>query len=238
MNRRRTDNPPLRTTDWIRIGFTLIPYVLLFLMGKYILSGLVQGMDLREQITAGQAASVLIGLIVYWFLWRFANIGSIVLYFTDLIRSFRSLASRLWLKLLLLIPAYLLVMLGTIIGSALAGADAQNEQMVQDMVSGMPFVLAWLYVAVYTPLIEELIFRHVLIGKLGRRWNVHTMAAISCFLFAFAHAYRWTDMLIYLPLSVVFTVVYMLSGRQVAYSYLLHVLNNTMALVLPLFFSQ
>ena len=46
------------------------------------------------------------------------------------------------------------------------------------------------------------------------------------------HSHQWQDFFSYLPLSIVLTLVYVKSGKNVAYSWLFHALNNTIMVAL------
>ena len=46
------------------------------------------------------------------------------------------------------------------------------------------------------------------------------------------HSHQWQDFFSYLPLSIVLTLIYVKSGKNVAYSWLFHTLNNTIMVAL------
>ena len=88
------------------------------------------------------------------------------------------------------------------------------------------------FVTVGVPVIEEVFYRHILIGKLSAYATTWLVASISAALFAYMHTHQWQDFFSYLPLSIVLTLVYVKSGKNVAYSWLFHALNNTIMVIL------
>jgi len=87
-------------------------------------------------------------------------------------------------------------------------------------------------VTVGVPLVEEMFYRHILIGKLSAYAPTWLVASISAALFAYMHSHQWQDFFSYLPLSIVLTLIYVKSGKNVAYSWLFHALNNTIMVAL------
>jgi CAAX amino terminal protease family protein len=87
-------------------------------------------------------------------------------------------------------------------------------------------------VTVGVPLVEEMFYRHILIGKLSAYAPTWLVASISATLFAYMHSHQWQDFFSYLPLSIVLTLIYVKSGKNVAYSWLFHALNNTIMVAL------
>lgn len=157
-----------------------------------------------------------------------------------------------WLKLIavpalwvmvLVINAVLMALLMMIFGSE--PETSVNQAGVEEMVAAVPFWAALLVFGVLGPYVEEYFFRHLLVGKLSRHLNIWICAVISIVPFAFVHVAEellsgdlqlvLSTVLPYLTMSVVFTLVYILSGRSLMFAWLLHAFNNSMALVLQTF---
>lgn len=167
--------------------------------------------------------------IFYIYILLSTEILPVVFYGREFLSGLRWLRRYWYWKLLLLIPLYILILCANAMLTKFVSDMPYNEEMVRSVATQMPFLVAWLYMCVYTPLLEEIIFRHGLIGILSKKWNIWAVSIFSCILFALCHTYSWTDWILYMPMSLVFTVVYVRSGKQVIYSYLLHILNNTIA---------
>ena len=82
-------------------------------------------------------------------------------------------------------------------------------------------------IALAGPLIEEVFFRHILIGRLSAYAPTWLVAAISCLLFTLMHCHGWQEIPSYLPLALALTLAYVCSGKNLAYSWLVHALNNS-----------
>ena len=82
------------------------------------------------------------------------------------------------------------------------------------------------------PLVEEIFYRHILIGKLSAYAPTWAVASTSVLLFAYMHCHQWQDMIAYLPISIVLTLVYVFSRKSVAYSWMFHALNNSIMVAL------
>ena len=109
---------------------------------------------------------------------------------------------------------------------------AENQQQVMNILNDGALGLVFtFFVGIGVPVIEEMFFRHILIGKLSAYAPTWLVASISAALFAYMHSHQWQDFFMYLPLSIVLTLVYVKSGKNVAYSWLFHALNNTIMLI-------
>ncbi|GAB3192981.1 hypothetical protein GCM10027061_24660 [Nesterenkonia suensis] len=154
-----------------------------------------------------------------------------------------------WLKIFLVPALWLAIILTNVMLMALllavTGADpdvSANQAGIEAMLQAAPFWAALLVLGLLAPLVEEYLFRHLLIGKLSRHLNIWLCAVISIVPFAFLHVS--TELLAgdvvavlmtvvpYLTMSVVFTVAYIFSGRSLLFVWLLHAFNNCMALAM------
>lgn len=94
--------------------------------------------------------------------------------------------------------------------------------------SGLVFAFI---VALSGPLIEEVFFRHFLIGTLSAYAPTWLVATVSCLLFTFMHCHGWQEIPSYIPLALALTLTYLCSGKNLAYAWLLHALNNSLIVV-------
>ena len=109
---------------------------------------------------------------------------------------------------------------------------AENQQQVMNILNDGALGLVFtFFVGIGVPVIEEMFFRHILIGKLSAYAPTWLVASISAALFAYMHSHQWQDFFMYLPLSIVLTLVYVKSGKNVAYSWMFHALNNSIMLI-------
>ncbi|EGQ4402269.1 CPBP family intramembrane metalloprotease [Staphylococcus pseudintermedius] len=98
--------------------------------------------------------------------------------------------------------------------------------------------LVFLSLAILIPITEELLFRHIIIGELGKKWGLMFTGLISIVIFASLHmfaAHHPLEAVPYIFLATMFVVAYIKSGCNIAVSIFLHMFNNTLAFIGVLF---
>ena len=153
-------------------------------------------------------------------------------------RDLRVLATRPWFTLLMVPLAVVVMMILTAILVALSGPvqTSANQAGLQALMQQVP---AWLMVpllVIVGPFVEEYIFRHLLIGKLGRRVNIWVCCALSVVLFAALHIVGQEQMTLqvlmpYLAMGAVLVFVYVWTGKNVMFSYFVHASKNLLAVI-------
>ncbi len=146
--------------------------------------------------------------------------------------AFSYLRTHPFLKILLLFGLWIpVVIVQAATRIALYGLNPpipENQQAVINAIfDGGTGLVFCFFVAIGVPMVEEIFYRHILIGKLSVYAPTWLVASISAALFAYMHSHQWQDFFSYLPISIVLTLVYVFSGKSVAYSWLFHALNNT-----------
>lgn len=152
------------------------------------------------------------------------------------LRSFR----RLWPLKLLMIPA---IWFGTIIinlvVTVLIGEvpSSENQLVLEEMTTVAPFWLMFVTVVICGPLVEEYIFRHLLIGKLSRWVTVWVSVPISVITFSLLHfigagQFNIIETIPYAVMGLAFSLVYTLMKFSLAFSYVQHAFNNAVAVCL------
>ena len=213
---------PARPTraEWVRIAIFGIPYAAFFLVG--VPTSLFPASWSLTAINIGIDTILLIMVLAF--------------FGREFFPAFTYLRTRPVRKIAILFGLWFLV---TAIQAAsriaLYGHNqpiAENQQQVMNALNdgalGMVFTF---FVGIGVPVIEEMFFRHILIGKLSAYAPTWLVASISAALFAYMHSHQWQDFFMYLPLSIVLTLVYVKSGKNVAYSWLFHALNNSIMLI-------
>lgn len=213
---------PARPTraDWVRIAIFGIPYAAFFLVG--VPTSLFPASWSLTAINIGIDTILLIMVLAF--------------FGREFFPAFTYLRTRPVRKIALLFGLWFLVTaIQATTRIALYGHNqpiAENQQQVMNALNdgalGMVFTF---FVGIGVPVIEEMFFRHILIGKLSAYAPTWLVASISAALFAYMHSHQWQDFFMYLPLSIVLTLVYVKSGKNVAYSWLFHALNNTIMLI-------
>ncbi len=208
-------------TDWGRIAIFGIPYAAFFLVG------------VPTWIFPASWSLTTINLVIDTVLL----IVVLAFFAREFFPAFSYLRTHPFLKILLLFGLWILVVIvQAATRIALYGGNppvAENQQQVINALNDGTLGLAFsFFVTVGVPLVEEMFYRHILIGKLSAYAPTWLVASISAALFAYMHSHQWQDFFSYLPLSIVLTLIYVKSGKNVAYSWLFHALNNTIMVAL------
>ena len=214
---------PKRPTraEWVRIAIFGIPYAAFFLVG------------VPTALFPASWSLTAINLVIDTVLL----IVVLAFFAREFFPAFSYLRTHPFLKILLLFGLWILVVIvQAATRIALYGGNppvAEHQQQVINALNDGTLGLAFsFFVTVGVPLVEEMFYRHILIGKLSAYAPTWLVASISAALFAYMHSHQWQDFFSYLPLSIVLTLIYVKSGKNVAYSWLFHALNNTIMVAL------
>lgn len=155
------------------------------------------------------------------------------------VREARILATRPVLTAAMVPAGVILTLIATMIGVLVTGPPetAVNQQAVQGLVTEMSPWLVVPLVVVLAPFVEEYIFRHLLIGKLGRYWNTWVCCALSVLLFASIHIVGKESLSLpvlmpYLATGAVLVALYVWAGNNFMLSYGVHAAKNLLAVVI------
>ena len=218
---------PKRPTraDWVRIATFGIPYASFFLLD------IIPTSIFPESWNATLVNVILDSIFLVLALAFFGR---------EVLSAFSYLRRRPVRKIALLFGLWLLTtMVQGAIRLSIYGPNppvAQNQQGVVSALSDSALGLTFaFFVAIGMPLVEEIFYRHILIGKLGPYAPTWLLGSISAFLFAYMHCHEWQDMTMYLPVGIILTLVYIKSGKNIAYSWMYHALNNTIMVTIVFF---
>ena len=79
-------------------------------------------------------------------------------------------------------------MVNAVLPKHLQYSDTQNEMALDQLFKVHAFIpFAFLLIVIVGPIVEELVFRHILIGELGKKFNFIVMGIISAVLFTYIH---------------------------------------------------
>ena len=120
----------------------------------------------------------------------------------------------------------------------LGPTNTANQEAVSQAAGQAPLYQTTLLFVILGPLVEEVVFRRILL-KEGSRFLPEWLAiAISWFAFIFIHVHAPIDILTYMPVATVLTVAYLISKKNLAFSWSVHMLNNAFAVLLPIFLNS
>ena len=151
--------------------------------------------------------------------------------------SFRWFATWWWVKVLLLPVIWLATLMLTAALLVVSGQDGDisaNQEAVQEAAGESSLLVSILILGLIGPFVEEYIFRHILIGKLGRWIPTWVTVPISIIAFTLLHFIgdpnmSFASVLPYMSMAIAFTAVYLISKKSFAYAWLSHAFNNVMS---------
>lgn len=104
-----------------------------------------------------------------------------------------------------------------------------NKQIIQLFKTTWIWPILFLDIVIITPIVEELLFRHLIIHELGKKLTYGLMYVVSIVFFASLHVINATSIFEigpYLIMATCFVVAYHFSGRNLATTITLHMINN------------
>jgi membrane protease YdiL (CAAX protease family) len=223
------DPGAMRRGDAVVLG----SYLVLFVLGAGGLLTLIPGfLEAFKDRESGQFA---VNLIIYVIVFT----GAMIMGLEALRTSFATFKHRPWAKALMVPGGWLgsLIVSTIVLVSMGNPVKSENQLAIEGMTRSVPFATMFVVTALLGPFVEEYIFRHLLIGKLSRKLNVWVCVAISVVLFTSLHfigagSFDLTSAIPYTTLGIMMSLAYVLTGKSLAYSYVLHVFNNAVALIL------
>lgn len=215
--------------DFITVG----AYIVFFILGAAALLTLIPGYF--AAFPDEQAALFGINMILYTVFFVLAMIQCGPQFF----ESFATMRYYPWAKWLMLPGGWLLTIIVSAVVTTFAGGaeTSANQQALMDMTGSVPLPVMFVITVLFGPFVEEYLFRHLLIGKLSRKLNIWVCALISTVLFTGIHFVNAggissvAEFLPYAMLGVLMSVAYIVSGKSLAYAYMLHVVNNGIAVL-------
>lgn len=123
-----------------------------------------------------------------------------------------------------------------LINSLLNLGQADNEQLVQGMITALPFVML-LNAGVIAPIIEELVFRKAFKDAIKGKWPFILISGIVFGLMHVVVATTWIDLIFFVPyacLGIAFAYMYY-DTDSVFTSMLAHIFHNTVLILFSIF---
>ncbi|MBP0775066.1 CPBP family intramembrane glutamic endopeptidase [Bacillus anthracis] len=203
----------------------LIIYALFvpFQIGLFILLGisLLTNSNIVESEFALSAISLTIPAIV-----------GIIFFRKEIIESFTYFKEKTILKIVS-IPMVVLftVIVEQIVMRFLATGQPENQEQLLETGAEIPLILTLLVFGILGPILEEIIFRYIILNRFSNYIGTAIASIISIIIFTLFHTSQLSDIAIYLPGAVILTAAYLISNRSLAYVIAIHVLNNSIAFI-------
>ncbi|NRQ68512.1 CPBP family intramembrane metalloprotease [Bacillus cereus] len=195
-----------------------------FQIGLYILFGI----SLLANVNLVESEFVLSGIG-----FTVPAIVGIIYFRKEIIESFTYFKEKTILKIVS-IP---MVVLFTLIVEQcvmhfLATGQPENQEQLLETGAEVPLVFTLLVFGILGPILEEIVFRHILINRFSYHIGTAIASIISIMIFTLLHTNQLSDIAIYLPGSLILTAAYLISKRSIAYVIAIHMLNNCLAFIL------
>lgn len=235
------DKPTMARKDFIIIPlYILVSYImpLIFFAFSYIL---LLALNLKNETILEAHITQIFGsilgsvIILIVFMALYPKVSFIKLTFDKL--------SKVPRYILLIIATYIVIIIATpvydwlihFLPKSLQFSVTQNQQSLEQLFEShwmLPFV--FIDIVILTPIIEELIFRHILIHELGKKISYGFATVISVIAFSSIHVLNATSPFEiggYFIIAIGLTLVYLKSDKNLAVSITLHALINFVSFI-------
>ncbi|MDG0946360.1 lysostaphin resistance A-like protein [Bacillus cereus] len=160
-------------------------------------------------------------------------IVGIIFFRKEIIQSFTYFKEKTILKIVSIpMVVLLMVIIESSIMHFLATGQPENQEQLLEAGAEVPFIFTLLVFGILGPILEEIIFRHILINRFSHYIGTAIASIISILIFTFLHTNQLSDYAFYLPGAVILTIAYLISKRSLAYVIAIHMLNNCLGFIL------
>ncbi|PDY95778.1 CPBP family intramembrane metalloprotease [Bacillus anthracis] len=204
----------------------LIVYILFALLqiGLFILFGI--SLLTNSNLVESEFALSAIGFTV-------PAIVGIIFFRKEIIQSFTYFKEKTILKIVSIpMVVLLMVIIESSIMHFLATGQPENQEQLLEAGAEVPLIFTLLVFGILGPILEEIIFRHILINRFSHYIGTAIASIISILIFTFLHTNQLSDYAFYLPGAVILTIAYLISKRSLAYVIAIHMLNNCLGFIL------
>ncbi|WP_125767562.1 CPBP family intramembrane glutamic endopeptidase [Lapidilactobacillus wuchangensis] len=218
--------PKLTRRDWWQSGILLVAYLLFLevLPRQRIIR-------LRQVIPKAWQTTFRLNALLY----AIPIILMLIFFSREIIRNFHYFQEQTGAKIKQLLLYYFVILLSNGIVARLVGQQAANQTAVATATKNAPFWATFLLFVLLGPMLEETVFRQILFSNLGQLIPKWLAAIVSCSGFILIHVNAPQDILLYAPLGIIFTFAYWRHQENISFTYSLHLLNNTLALLATTF---
>ncbi|MFB5582255.1 CPBP family intramembrane metalloprotease [Bacillus albus] len=195
-----------------------------FQIGLYILFGisLLANVNLVESEFLLSAIGFTVPAIV-----------GIIFFRKEIIQSFTYFKEKTILKIVSIpMVVLLMVIIENSIMHFLANGQPENQEQLLERGTEVPLIFTLLVFGILGPILEEIVFRYILINRFSHYIGTAIASIISILIFTFLHTNQLSDYAIYLPGAVILTIAYLISKRSLAYVMAIHMLNNCLGFIL------
>ena len=203
----------------------LIVYILFALLqiGLFILFGI--SLLTNSNLVESEFVLSAIGLTV-------PAIVGIIFFRKEIIESFTYFKEKTILKIVSIpMVVLLMVIIENSIMHFLATGQPENQEQLLETGAEIPLIFTLLVFGILGPILEEIIFRHIILNRFSNYIGTAIASIISIIIFTLFHTGQLSDIAIYLPGAVILTAAYLISNRSLAYVIAIHMLNNSITFI-------
>ena len=158
-------------------------------------------------------------------------IFGILYYKKDIVEAKNNLKNYKKLILYIVLVGIGSVALSTIIEMIFSIGETNNQTIVNENILENP-LLSFVSVVILGPLVEEIIYRHIFLGKLSNMISKGVAIVFSVIMFSSVHTGFSREILIYIPMAIGITIMYLKFNKNIIASYLYHSLWNLYAFII------
>ena len=162
-------------------------------------------------------------------------IVGILLFRQYLVESWKLLKQSIFRSLLLLIGFYFIfLLLSALAYYWLPVSDAVNDDNVYKIANTLSPVLILVVLGIMGPIVEEFVYRHLLIYRLSSRIPVWGCLLLSSVLFGLLHMHSFSDlknMMPYLIIGLILGLLFVVSKYNLLIPIIFHLFNNLSVLI-------
>ena len=158
-------------------------------------------------------------------------IFGILYYKKDIVEAKNNLKNYKKLILYIVFVGIGSVALSTIIEMIFSIGETNNQTIVNENILENP-LLSFVSVVILGPLVEEIIYRHIFLGKLSNMISKGVAIVFSVIMFSSVHTGFSREILIYIPMAIGITIMYLKFNKNIIASYLYHSLWNLYAFII------
>ncbi len=113
--------------------------------------------------------------------------------------------------------------------------DTANNMSLIEYLHSNSIIVGIFIVGFCGPVVEEIVFRYILIGIFSKKISLPVATLVSMICFVAIHSYQYPEFLNYVPLTLAMTFAYLISHKQVSNSYAFHAFNNVIMVLLTFY---
>lgn len=129
------------------------------------------------------------------------------------------------------------LVLGGVLVSLFQVQSAQNQDLVVSVFKNVPLPLSLMALGIGGPITEECIYRELLIGKAGKKFNRVFLSIISILLFSWVHVMfsNLKEIVVYIPMAIGFVYLYTKEEGGLFSSTMGHIMRNALSALLMIY---